>query len=62
MQFGQVEVEILARDERTNLLDIQYITIPPNGVNPELTLSRSPLTDADFYPAWLWLIANGEVL
>jgi len=59
-QFGQVEVEILARDERANLVDIQYITIPSNGVDPELTLSRSPLTESDFYNAWLWLIATGD--
>ncbi len=59
-QFGQVEVEMLARDERANLLDIQYITIPSNDVDPELTLSRSPLTEPDFYNAWLWLIATGD--
>jgi len=59
--FGQVEVEILARDERANLLDIEYITIPSNAVAPELTLSRSPLTESDFYHAWLWLVATGEV-
>jgi len=58
--FGQVEVEILARDERAKLLDIEYITIPSNAVAPELTLSRSPLTESDFYNAWLWLIATGD--
>ena len=58
--FGQVVVEILARDERANLLDIEYITIPSNAVASELTLSRSPLTESDFYNAWLWLIATGD--
>ena len=57
--FGQVEFEILAR-ANDKLMDIHYITIPSNGPDPELTISRSPILDSDFLSCWYWLIATND--
>ena len=58
-ELGQVKIEILARD-RVGVLDVHYITIPSNGPDPELTISRSPVTDSDVLSYWYWLIATGD--
>ena len=55
--FLKLEFEILAKDER-NLLGIHFVTIPTNGIFPNLTISRSPVDDLT--SAWFWLIATGD--
>lgn len=57
--FGEVEVEVLANDGR-DLVDFHFITIPSNGPDPELTISRSPVLDSDLLSCWYWLIATGD--
>jgi hypothetical protein len=56
--FEQVQIEILAKDGR-GLLNLDYIQIPAGMAKPRLEISKTPLKDADFYTAWLWLIAIG---
>jgi hypothetical protein len=57
--FGNVQVEILAKDGR-GLLPFHWITLPSNGPNPELTVNSTPIYDRDLLPLWYWLIANGD--
>ena len=57
--FGNVQVEILAKDGR-GLLPFHWITLPSNGPNPELTVNSTPIYDRDLLPLWYWLIANSD--
>lgn len=57
--FGQLKVEILANDGR-NLLPFHWITLPTNGVDPEITISADPVTNNDLKSVWFWLIAKGD--
>jgi len=57
--LGQMQVEILAKD-RPGVVDVHYITIPSNGPDPELTISRSPIIDSDVLPYWYWLVATND--
>ena len=58
--FEQVQIEILAKDGR-GLFNLDYIQIPAEGAQPRLKISKTPLKDADFHAAWLWLIAIGAM-
>ena len=58
--FGELEVAILAKDDR-DLLNIHFLTLPSSDSNgSEMQISRSPLTDADLLSVWYWLLASGE--
>jgi len=57
--FGNVQVEILAKDGR-GFLPFHWITLPSNGPNPEITINDRPIYDADLLPIWYWLIATGD--
>jgi DNA-binding beta-propeller fold protein YncE len=57
--FGEVQLEILAKDGR-GLLNLDFIQIPAEGNQTALKISRSPLTDKDFLSVWYWLIATGN--
>jgi len=57
--FGEVQLEILAKDGR-DLLNLDFIQLPASGDEAALKISRSPLTDNDFLSVWYWLIATGD--
>lgn len=58
--FGNVKINILARDNR-NLVDFHYLTIPTNTTySNALTISRTPLREADFLGVWTWLLARRD--
>jgi hypothetical protein len=57
--FGEVQLEILAKDGR-DLLNLDFIQIPASSDEAALKISRSPLTDKDFLSVWYWLIATGD--
>ena len=57
--FGEVQLEILAKDGR-DLLNLDFLQIPATGNQTALKISRSPLTDNDFLSVWYWLIATGD--
>ena len=57
--FGEVQLEILAKDGR-DLLNLDFIQLPAGGDEAALKISRSPLTDNDFLSVWYWLIATGD--
>ena len=67
--FGEVQLEILAKDGR-GLLNLDFIQIPATGNQTALKISRSPLKDNDFLSVWYWLLGtvsdsvrldNGEI-
>ena len=58
--FGQVKIEILAKDNR-DLLDFHFLRIPSNGPDPELVIDRSPLTQSEMLSCWYWLIATNDL-
>lgn len=57
--FGQVHIEILAKDDR-GLLPFRWITLPVDGANPTVTISARPVTHKDMLSAWYWLIATSD--
>ena len=58
--LADYRVAILAKDSRTNLLDIHYLHLPAERSMPALTISRSPLIQNDFMQIWWWLLATGD--
>lgn len=58
-EFGEVQVEILAKDQR-NLLGVHWITVPANGGTPAFQASAKPLDDPALLSLWYWLIAKGD--
>ena len=58
--FGELEVAIMAKDDR-NLLNLHFLTLPGSDDNAtELIINRAPITDADLLDLWYWLLASGE--
>ena len=58
--FGELEVAIMAKDER-NLLNLHFLTLPGTDDNAtELKINRAPITDADLLELWYWLLASGD--
>ena len=57
--FGQLQMEILAKDGR-GLLNLDFIQMPAVGGDPLLKISRTPLTDEDFLSVWYWLLATED--
>lgn len=60
VNLGDYRVAILAKDGRTNLLDIHYLHLPAGNGMPALTISRSPLIQNDFMQVWWWQLATGD--
>lgn len=59
VELGEVQIEILARDER-ELLPVHWITVPAEGGAPAVQLSRMPVTERQWLDVWYWLLATGE--
>ncbi|MBU62182.1 MAG: hypothetical protein CMI26_06735 [Opitutae bacterium] len=58
--FGEVEVAVLAQDDR-DLLNLHFLNLPAtDGNSTQLKISRSPVTDDDLLKIWYWLIASGH--
>ena len=58
--FGELEVAIMAKDDR-NLLNLHFLTLPATDSNTtELQINRAPITNADLLDLWYWLLASGE--
>jgi len=57
--FGQLQMEILAKDSR-DLLNLDFIQMPAVSGDPLLKISRTPLNDSDFLSVWYWLLANSD--
>lgn len=60
VNLGNYRVAILAKDNRQGLLDIHYITLPPDRGLPTLKISSSPLIPSDFMQVWWWLLATND--
>jgi hypothetical protein len=57
--FGQVKIEILAKDDR-GLLPFRWITLSAQGADPAITISARPVTNEDMLSVWYWLIATSD--
>ena len=58
--FGELEVAILAQDDR-GLFNLHFLDLGgADGNSTALKISRSPITPADLRKAWYWLIASGH--
>jgi hypothetical protein len=60
INLGNYRVAILAKDQRTNFLDIHYLFLTNNYGMPSLKISRGPLNTDDFMQVWWWLLATGD--
>lgn len=58
-EFGELQIEILAKDER-NLLGIHWITVPASGGSQAFAASARTVGDKDLLSIWYWLIAKGD--
>lgn len=54
---GTITVEILAKDDR-GLFPIHWTTMPRDGENSDFQISADPVTNADLYSLWVWLVAT----
>ena len=61
VNLGDCRVTVLARDSRTNLLDIHYLSLPADRVMPALMISRSPLTPMTLCRVGRWLLATNDI-
>jgi hypothetical protein len=59
VNFAQIQVEILANDGR-NPLGIHWITVPTDGVNPAIQVSRKSVSDTDLLSLWYWYVATNK--
>ena len=59
LDLVQVKFEILCRDGR-GLLEFDWITIPPAGDQPALTISKDTPSDASVLNALYWQYADGD--
>ena len=58
--FGELEMAILAKDDR-DLLNLHFLTLPATESNStELKINRSPITDDDLLNVWYWLLATNN--
>jgi hypothetical protein len=57
--YGNVQVEILANDGR-GLVDFHFLSLPGQGADPTLVISRSPVTTNDLLSCWYWLVATND--
>ncbi len=57
--YVNLKVRVMAQDER-GLMAIDFITLPEDGEDPALTISRSPIKQSDMLPLWFWLVASGD--
>ena len=56
--FGELEMAVLAKDDR-DLLNLHFLTLPPTDSNStELKINRSPITNNDLLNVWYWLLAT----
>lgn len=60
VSLGNYRVALLAKDSRTNLLDIHYLHLPAGNSMPALTISRSPLNSNDYMQVWWWILATND--
>lgn len=59
VDYGDVQVAILAKDER-KLLDLHFLHMPPVGTNTALTINQVPVLENDLLNLWFWVIASGD--
>jgi hypothetical protein len=58
--FVSVNIEVYAKDER-GLYPFHWITLPDAiGGSGSLTISARPLTNANLFQLWLWLVATRD--
>lgn len=61
--YFNVKINILAKDNR-GLMDFHFLTIsnniPDTSYPNSLTISRTPVTQADLLGMWVWLLARGD--
>ncbi|MCB1133500.1 MAG: hypothetical protein KDN05_20450, partial [Verrucomicrobiae bacterium] len=59
VDFAQIQVEVLAKDER-NPLGIHWVTVPAEDGKPAFEVSRAPVSDGQLLSVWYWFIASGR--
>jgi hypothetical protein len=57
--FAQIQAEVMAKDAR-NPLGIHWITLPVEGGNPAIQVSKAPLSDNNLRSLWFWFLATGN--
>ncbi|MCX6874342.1 MAG: hypothetical protein NTW21_11130 [Verrucomicrobia bacterium] len=58
VDFGDVSVHIFARDSRPLLMGLHFLSLPANGTNPAITITRSPIEQYAFMEPLMWLAAS----
>jgi len=59
VDFGNVTVNIFAKDGRQGLMDIHFLHMPFDG-GTTLVINRYPIFQKDLLNVWYWLLATGD--
>ncbi len=58
--FATLSFRALAKDERPEI-GVHFVTIPADVTNTTaLKISNNPISEADLWDLWLWLLAKGD--
>jgi len=57
--FAQIQAEVMTKDSR-NPLGIHWITLPEEGGNPAIQVSKAPVSDEQLRSLWFWFLATGH--
>ena len=60
VDLANVAIEVLAKNAGEGLVPLEWATIPANGKNVEMTVSKNTLTKDQVFDALLWLYASKD--
>jgi len=59
VDLGHIKVQIMAKDARA-LMPVKWTTLPAQGGNPAVTISKDPVITDDLWSIYFWLIATAD--
>ena len=59
-EYVNLRIAVMAHDGDRGLWDVEFITLPAEGEDPELTISRRGYYSRELVPIWQWLLARSD--
>ena len=60
VDLANVAIEVLAKNAGEGIVPLEWVTIPANGNNVEMTVSKNELSSDQVFSALLWLYADKD--
>ena len=57
IDYAQIQVEVLSKDNRS-LMGFHWITVPSDGTNASMQVSRAAVPESELLSVWYWFIAT----